>query len=614
MTTLAASAMPSAPAARPPARLTRLLIAAEEGLAGAALAAILALLLVETIVRPWFGFAIAGSLEFVRQGTLWVALLGAALAAREGRLLALATGTFLPARLRQPVEGIAAAVGAGVSVVLCGGAIALVRGEFAFGTRAAGLPIWIAQSVLPVGFALIAIRLVWRVPTTWRLIAACGALAGVALSLWPEAVTGQSVWWIVAVFAAAAVLETPLFAVLGGLAAVLFMADGTPPVAVISAAYGLATHPTLPAIPVFTLAGFLLAEGDTAARLLRMFRAFFGWMPGGTAIVCALACAFFTVFTGGSGVTILALGGLLLPALVRDGYDGKFSVGLLTGSASLGLLFPPALPLILYAIVAETPIRDLFIGGLAPGVLMLVVVGLYGIWGARGGRVRRGSFDAREAAAALWHGKWEFLLPVFVLGAFFGGYATILETSALTALYAFIIQVFIHRNIRIGAPLRLVFAESVATIGGILLILVVAYGFTSYLVDADVPGRLIAGTRTYVHSPLVFLLALNVFLLLVGCFMDIFTAILVAAPLIVPLGAEYGIHPVHLGIIFIANLELGYITPPVGLNLFLASYRFKRPLLEVYRASWPLLVILAIAVILITYIPWLTLGPLQLLR
>jgi C4-dicarboxylate transporter, DctM subunit len=214
----------------------------------------------------------------------------------------------------------------------------------------------------------------------------------------------------------------------------------------------------------------------------------------------------------------------------------------------------------------------------------------------------------------LWHGKWEFLLPVFVLGAFFGGYATILETSALTALYAFIIQVFIHRNIRIGAPLRLVFAESVATIGGILLILVVAYGFTSYLVDADVPGRLIAGTRTYVHSPLVFLLALNVFLLLVGCFMDIFTAILVAAPLIVPLGAEYGIHPVHLGIIFIANLELGYITPPVGLNLFLASYRFKRPLLEVYRASWPLLVILAIAVILITYIPWLTLGPLQLLR
>ncbi len=582
--------------------------ALEEALAGGALAAMLFLLLVETLFRPWFGFAIPGSLQFVRQGTLWVALLGAALAARDGRLLALATGTFLPeGRMRTAADSVAAAIAAAVAMALCSGSVALVRSEMEFGTTTAGLPVWIAQSVLPVGFAAIAFRVVVRVRSrAGRVVAAAGAAVGIALSLGPGAIAGHAAWPYIALIAAGAVLGAPLFAVIGGLAVFLFMLDGTPPVAVVSSAYELATHPTLPAIPVFTLAGFLLAEGDTAARLLRLFRGFFGWMNGGTAIVCVAVCAFFTVFTGGSGVTILALGGLLLPALVRDGYPERFSIGLLTGSASLGLLFPPALPVILYAIVSETPIPQMFLGGLLPGLLMIMVVAGYGIRTAGIARVPRARFDGREALAALWHGKWEVLLPVFVLGAFFGGYATILETSALTALYAFVVQVFVHRNIRIGSPLRKVFANSVATIGGVLIILVVAYGFTSYLVDADVPGRLMAVTRHYVHSPFVFLLVLNLFLLIVGCLMDIFTAILVVAPLVVPMGAEYGVHPVHLGIIFIANLELGYLTPPVGLNLFLASLRFDRPLLEVYRASWPLLIILGVSVLLITYVPWLT--------
>jgi C4-dicarboxylate transporter, DctM subunit len=416
------------------------------------------------------------------------------------------------------------------------------------------------------------------------------------------------VWPGVALLVGSGLLGAPLFAVLGGLAVFLFMSQGTAPVAVLSAAYELATHPTLPAIPVFTLAGFLLAEGDTATRLLRMFRALFGWVPGGTAVVCALVCAFFTVFTGGSGVTILALGGLLLPALLHDGYDDRFSIGLLTGSSSLGLLLPPALPLILYGIVAEVPIAQLFIGGVLPGTLMIGMVAAYAMAAAARRGVTRTPFDGREAIRALWHGKWEVLLPIVVLGAFFGGYATVLETSALTALYAFVVQVFVHRNIRIGQPLRRVLAESVATTGGVLIILVVAYGLTSYLIDADVPGRLVMWTRGHIASPLVFLLALNVFLLAVGCVMDIFSAILVVAPLVLPLGAEFGIHPVHLGIIFVANLELGYITPPVGLNLFLASYRFNRPLLEVARAALPLLLILAVAVLLITYVPWLTMA------
>ena len=398
----------------------------------------------------------------------------------------------------------------------------------------------------------------------------------------------------------------PLFAVLGGLATVLFMTAGTPPVAVLSAAYELATHPTLAALPVFTLAGFVLAEGDTASRLLRIFRAWLGWMPGGTAVVCVLVCAFFTIFTGGSSVTILALGGVLLPALLQDGYGQEFSVGLLTGSSSLGLLLPPALPLILYSIVTEMPLADLFRGGLLPGLLMIGLVAAYAVHTGRRRARPQVPFDAREGAAALWHGKWELLLPVVVLGAFFSGYATILETSALTALYALVVQVFVHQNIPIGRPLRRVFAASAATIGGVLLILFVAYGLTAYLIDADVPSTIASWTRQHVHSRLVFLLILNVFLLAVGCVMDMYSAILVIAPIVLPLGAVFGIHPVHLGIIFVANLELGYITPPVGLNLFLAAQRFERPLLSVCRASLPLLAMLAAAVLFITYLPWLT--------
>jgi C4-dicarboxylate transporter, DctM subunit len=580
----------------------------EELVAGATVAAILCLLLIETLLRPWLGFAIPGSLQMVRQLTLWVALMGAVLAARDGRLLAIATGTLLPeGRARRVVETCAVAAAVAITMILCSGAVTLVRGEFTYGTSAAGFPVWLSQTVLPVGFFLIGVRLVLRLPSpVARVTAAIAAAAGLVLATWPHLIAGQPAWPWVGLLAAAAVAGTPLFAVLGGLAALLFMTDGTPPVAVLSSAYELATHPTLAALPVFTLAGFVLAEGDTATRLLRIFRAWLGWMPGGSAVVCVLVCAFFTVFTGGSGVTILALGGVLLPALLQDGYEDKFSVGLLTGASSLGLLLPPALPLILYSIVAEIPLGDLFKGGLLPSSVMIGLVAAYAMYAARGRRMPRVPFDAREAVVALWHGKWEVLLPLFVLGAFFGGYATILETSALTAGYALVVQVLVHRNLRIGQPLHRVFAASAATIGAVLIILVVAYGLTAYLIDADVPGTIASWTREHVHSPLMFLLMLNVFLLAIGCVMDIFSAILVVAPLVLPLGIAFGIHPVHLGIIFVANLELGYITPPVGLNLFLAAYRFDRPLLSVWHASLPLLVILAAAVLLITYLPWLT--------
>jgi C4-dicarboxylate transporter, DctM subunit len=606
--TLCAAATSGPPAGTRRPRFLRGLRAAEEFVAAAALAAMVGLLLVEIVFRPWYGYLIPGSPVFVRQLTMWIALLGAALAARDGRLLALTTGTLLPGPARQWAVVATAAVGAAVAVVLGMGAITLLLEHRTMGTRlAAGVQAWMSQIVLPVGFGLVAIRLVLRAAPHWkgRAVAAAGAASGLVLALQPGLLDGAPAWPWVLLLVAAGGLGAPLFAVLGGLAVLLFLADGIPAPTVVGSAYNLTTHPTLPAVPLFTLAGFLLAEGDTPGRLLRLFRALFGWMPGGTAIACVVVSAFFTIFTGGSGVSILALGGLLLPALLRDGYPDRFSVGLLTASGSLGLLLPPALPLILYAIVAEISVTEMLAGGILPGLLLIGLAAVHAVRQGNAAGVPRTTFDGREAIAALWHGKWEALLPMVVLAAFFGGYATIVETSAIASIYAFAVQVFVHRNISLPR-IRPVFAECVTTIGGVLIIMAVAKGFSAYLVDAQVPAALIDWTRESVGNRYVFLLGLNVFLLGVGCVMDIFSAIFVVVPLVAPLGAEFGIHPVHLGIIFIANLELGYLTPPVGMNLFLSSYRFDRPLLEVYRASLPMLLILGIGVLLITYLPWLT--------
>jgi tripartite ATP-independent transporter DctM subunit len=415
-------------------------------------------------------------------------------------------------------------------------------------------------------------------------------------------------WPGFAIVIAAAIVGTPLFAILGGTAALLFMHDGVTPATILIETYSLSVSPTLAAIPLFTLAGFLLAEGRASERLLRVFRAFFGWIPGGTAVVCAVLCSFFTVFTGGSGVTILALGGVLFPALLKDGYREKFALGLLTASGSLGLLLPPALPLILYAVVAQIPIADIFIGGILPGILLTSMVAA---WGVREGIVSgagRYPFDAREALRSLWVAKWELAMPVLVLVAMFSGLATAVEASALTALYALIVQTFIHRDLSVRRDLLRAFAECVTVVGGVLIILGVAVGLTNYLVGAQVPTTLLAWARQNIESKYTFLLVLNLFLLAVGWLMEIWAAIVVVVPLIVPLGVAFGIHPVHLGIIFIANLELGFLTPLVGLNIFLASYRFKRPVLEVCVAALPMMGILGIGVLVITYVPWLTTG------
>jgi C4-dicarboxylate transporter, DctM subunit len=611
-------------------RPARVLARVEDAIGSLALLVMVVLPLAEIVSRRAFSRGIPGSGPIVQHLTLWVGFLGAAIAAREGKLLALATGTFIPkGAWRRAADIFAAAFGACAATILAFGGWQMAMIEREAGTNiGADIQAWVAQLVLPIAFALIAVRLVWRPGfnalssaterqvrphLSDRALASLGILAGILLVRVPSIVEGHALWPIGIVVVVAAVAGTPLFAILGGTAALLFMSDGVTPATVLIETYSLSVSPTLPAIPLFTLAGFLLAEGRASERLLRVFRAWFGWIPGGTAVVCAVLCSFFTVFTGGSGVTILALGGVLFPALLKDGYRERFALGLLTASGSLGLLLPPALPLILYAVVAQIPIEDIFIGGILPGILLTTMVAAWGVREGLRSDAGRSEFRAQEAFASLLAAKWELAIPVLVLVAMFSGLATAVEAAALTALYALIVQALIHRDLSVRRDLPRAFTECVTVIGGVLIILGVAQGFTSYLVGAQVPARLVDWVRGHITSRLAFLLVLNLFLLAVGWLMEIFAAIVVVVPLIVPLGAAFGIHPVHLGIIFIANLELGFLTPLVGLNIFLASYRFRRPVLEVCVAALPMMAILGIGVLVITYVPWLTTGLLALL-
>jgi C4-dicarboxylate transporter, DctM subunit len=587
---------------------------AEDLLATLAAIGIMVLPLGEIVLRRLFSTGIPGAAPFTAHLTLIVGLVGAAIAAREGKLLTLATGTLLPEGLPRLIASVAAAlVGAMVTTILALGGLRLLQVHKESAKEIAlGVPVWVADLAFPVALGLIALRLVWKCSTSaaGRAIAAAGIGAGWWLSYHPEILFDASPWPWIGLLIGAAVLGMPIYALLGGCAVILFLIQGDSPANAVIGSYDQLTSTDLPAIPLFTLAGFLLAEGNASERLLRLFRAFFGWLPGGTAVVTTMLCAFFTVFTGGSGVTILALGGLLLPALLKDGYREKFSLGLVTASGSLGLLFPPALPLILYGIVAGVAIGDLFVGGLLPGMLMLGMIALLGIREGLASGSGRTPFTLREAAAAVWETKWELMMPVVILGSLFAG-ATTVQSSAFAALFALVVQRFVHRDLKNTSDVLRVISASISLVGGVLIILAVAVGFTTYLIDAQVPAKMVEWAQGNITSQAMFLLALNGFLIIVGCLMDVFSAIVVVVPLIVPIAAVFGVDPVHLGIIFVANLELGYLTPPVGLNLFLSSYRFNKPVLEIARASLPMLIVLAIAVLLITYVPWLTLGLLR---
>jgi tripartite ATP-independent transporter DctM subunit len=461
---------------------------------------------------------------------------------------------------------------------------------------------------MPAGFALIGLRILRRVPGGWRNRAIAASFIAVPILLGAmEDLPGSGVLLpLLVVMIVATALGAPIFVGLGGVAAVLLWNNFDPVAAIPVETYNLALKPILPTIPLFTLAGYILAEGGTPGRLVRLFRAFFGWMPGGVAIVAIVVCAFFTSFTGGSGVTILAMGGLLYPMLLQEKHPQQFASGLLTSAGSLGLLFPPSLAVILYGLVAEVEIRKLFVSGWVPAVLEIVLVSTFALVYSKRSGFTPLPFEWKKALEALWQAKWEVLTPVIVLASIVGGFATLVEASAVTVLYALVLEFFIRKELSLRRDLVRVVGNAATLIGGVLIILGVALGLTNYLVIAEIPAQAVDWVQSFVQSPLFFLLLLNIFLLIVGCLMDIYSAIVVVVPLITPLGAFFGIDPFHLGIIFLTNLELGYLTPPVGMNLFLASYRFRRPLPEIYRAALPFLAIRAVGVLLVTYVPALT--------
>ncbi|HET6348402.1 MAG TPA: TRAP transporter large permease subunit [Candidatus Krumholzibacteria bacterium] len=396
----------------------------------------------------------------------------------------------------------------------------------------------------------------------------------------------------------------PLFAVFGVLAMALFFSAGIDISSVAVSMYSVAGSPLLVAIPLFTLAGYLFAHSKAPDRLVALSRALF---PGGLAVVALVACAVFTAFTGASGVTIVAMGGLLLPALLTEGYSRKFSLGLVTASGSLGLLFPPSLPLIIYGYVAEVQIDKLFLAGILPGILLVVMLASFGFYRGRKDGIQSPPFSWAAVRTAVRNAAWEIPLPIIILGGIYGGIITVMEAAAITALYALVVEVFIYRDISVR-KLPEIFAESVALVGGILVIIMCSFGFVNYVIDAEVPMRILAWMQHYISSKYTFLLILNLFLLVVGCLMDIFSALIVVVPLIAPVAVGFGVDPVHLGIVFLTNLEIGYLTPPVGLNLFISSFRFKEPVVKLYSASVPFLLLMLVALVIITYAPALSLS------
>ena len=582
----------------------------ENGLAVLALFTMALLPLLEAVVRTFYPSGISGSTIWVQHLALWVGFLGAAIAARRGELLSLTAGAQLASdKPKAWIDLVVGGISFAVCVVLVHGSLELVSVERDGGRELAyGLPVWVAQAVMPIGFALIGWRLLYRAASTWRGRALTASFALVPVLLYRfEALQETSVYLpLVLVLLAATALGAPIFVGIGGVAAVLLWHDLFPVSAIPTETYNLAIKPILPTIPLFTLAGFILAEGGTPRRLIELFRALVGWLPGGVAIVAIVVCAFFTSFTGGSGVTILAMGGLLFPMLLERKYTPKFTTGLLTSAGSLGLLFPPSLAVILYGLVAGVELRRLFVSGLVPAILQIGLVAAFALYAVKNVGIEHVSFDVRRSLTALWNAKWEIAIPVVVLGSILGGFATLVEAAAVTVLYAFVLEFVIHRDLKITKDLLRVGADAATLIGGVLIILGVALGLTNYLIFAEIPQLAVDWVQTIVSSPLVFLLLLNLFLLIVGCLMDIYSAIVVVVPLITPLGVVFGIDPFHLGIIFLTNMELGYLTPPVGMNLFLASYRFKQPLPDVYRAAFPFLAIRAVSVVLVTYVPWLT--------
>ena len=570
---------------------------------------------IEVVSRLFGTTGIVASPVLVQHLTLYIGFSGAIIASRRNKLLSLSNSLLFNYDNQIVWAKIIAKVTTIVVVtVLALGAWNLVMIEKEFPTDIAPfIPRWVALLIMPIGFASIAFHMIYNSYSKLknRVILVALIILIILLFQWEVLRDINLLPYILIAAILFSLFEgAPIFIGLGGLALLFFWRDWTPISAISAETYRIVVSPTLPTIPLFTLAGYMLAESKASERLVLLFRALFGWIPGGTPVVLVLLCGFFTALTGGSGVTILALGGLLMPVLIKEGYSKKFSLGLITVAGSLGLLFPPSLPLIIYGVTAGISIKSVFLAGIIPGLIRVGMIGSWAVWQGKVQSVSKHNFNLTKIISALKNAKWEAMIPFFVLFGIFGGYTTLVETASLISVYIFIIEFVIYKDLKFN-DLRKIILDCSTLIGGVLIILGVAMGLTSYLVDAQIPLHLLEWVKSTISSKFVFLLMLNIFLLAVGCLMDIFSAIIIVVPLITPLGAYFGIDPIHLAIIFIANLELGFLTPPVGMNLFLSSYRFEEPMSNIYKSTLPFFVVMLLSVIAITYIPILSTWPLK---
>lgn len=600
----------------PKSPILRGLYAAEDGAINVVFLVMTALPVLQIIIRKIFDTGIPSAQPIVQHLTLWACFLGAMLATREGKHLSLSTSELLPeGKPRAYAKVFTNTVAAGVTALLAYASVKLVQADMGGTTMLVGdVPEWWAELVMPFALAVMALRLVYRASPSWigRAISLLGVILAFATGPLFESDPSLVRLPLVLVIFAALLAGAPIYVAMSGLAMLLFFADEGPIASVPTETLRLVISPTLPAIPLLTAAGFILGEGGAAKRLVRLCRAWIGWLPGGMAVMVCLVCALFTAFTGGSGVTILALGGLVLPILLSDRYPEGFSLGLVTASGSLGLLFPPSLPVILYSVVGQIPdINQLFLAGFVPGVLMVVMVCAYGVFTGIRAKTPVHPFNRQEAMRALWEAKFELALPVVIVFVLVGGFSTIVEAAALACAYAVIVEVFVFKDIPLRELPRTVM-HAASLVGAVLIVLGVALGLTSYLVDAEIPALVIDWVKSHIETQFGFLLVLNVLLLVLGSVLEIYSAIVILAPLVAPLGAAYGVDKIHLAIVFLANLELGFLFPPVGLNLFLSSTRFQKPLPQLYRNAFPFLCIMAVSVLLVTYIPAMTTGVLQL--
>ncbi len=559
-------------------------------------------------------FSIPASQEIVQHMTLWIGFIGAVIAARSNKLLSV---------VREPVFDSTTKVNwtkffvhvfsLSIVFVLSISYLKMIQIGFQYPDYIAPyIPTWFAQAIIPLGLILIWYQMIMTSSTDLKyrvLLAVISIIPTIILYFWQFPLANPLLLWTKVLFAISLVaFGLPIFILLASLSIFFFLSEPSEwatnydLISTISdSAYRIVVSPTLAAIPIFTLAGYILAESNISERLIRFFKASLGWLPGSTVLIVVLLCAFFTALTGGSGVTILALGAILYPILIHDGYSKQFSLGIITTAGSLGLLFPPSLPAIIYSVTAGINPLELFKQALIPAIFLMSIMFFYGLYKKpKSKTVERFVFkDAFETAKIA---KWEIAIPLLIILSLFSGFATLVESAALLVLYVLTVELYIFKDISFK-DLPKIIIDCSTLVGGVLIILGFAMGFTGYLVDAQIPLKILNFVQSTISSKIIFLLALNILLLIVGCLMDVFSAIIVVVPLIAPLATYFGIDPFHLAIIFIANLELGYITPPVGMNLYLSSYRFEKDMPTIYSATLPFFFIRLIGVILITYIP-----------